>query len=71
MTQIDLAGDQADVIATRRLKWDDVGKELLQTLRHVHVPDVQVEAIREVTQDDPSDHWHRIPLFLHLRAIRP
>lgn len=30
-----------------------------------------IEAIREVTQDDRSDRWHRIPLFLHLRAIRP
>lgn len=30
-----------------------------------------IEAIREVTQDDPGDRWHRIPLFLHLRAVRP
>jgi SAM-dependent methyltransferase len=29
-----------------------------------------IEAIREVTDDDPADRWHRIPLFLHLRAVR-
>jgi SAM-dependent methyltransferase len=29
-----------------------------------------IEAIREVTVDDPADRWRRIPLFLHLRAIR-
>ncbi len=28
-----------------------------------------VEAIREVTTDDPSDRWHRVPLFLHVRAV--
>lgn len=30
-----------------------------------------VEAIREVTEEDPADHWHRAPLFLHLRAVLP
>ena len=30
-----------------------------------------IEAIREVAVDDPADRWRRIPLFLHLRAIRP
>jgi hypothetical protein len=30
-----------------------------------------MEAIREVTVDDPSDRWARIPLFLHIRARRP
>ena len=29
-----------------------------------------IEAIREVTVDDPRDRWRRIPLFLHLRARR-
>ncbi|HEX6477149.1 MAG TPA: hypothetical protein VF005_07715, partial [Acidimicrobiales bacterium] len=29
-----------------------------------------IEAIREVTEEDPSDRWSRIPLFLHLRASR-
>jgi hypothetical protein len=29
-----------------------------------------IEAIREVTVDDPEDRWKRIPLFLHLRARR-
>lgn len=29
-----------------------------------------IEAIREVTVDDRSDRWARIPLFLHLRARR-
>ncbi len=27
-----------------------------------------IEAIREVTVDDPDDRWARIPMFLHLRA---
>lgn len=26
--------------------------------------------LREVTEPDPADKWHRIPLFLHNRAIR-
>jgi SAM-dependent methyltransferase len=30
-----------------------------------------IEAIREVTEDDPNDRWHRIPLFLHVKALRP
>ncbi|MGH9035445.1 MAG: class I SAM-dependent methyltransferase [Acidimicrobiia bacterium] len=29
-----------------------------------------VEALREVTDDNTADRWHRIPLFLHLRARR-
>jgi SAM-dependent methyltransferase len=29
-----------------------------------------IEAIREVTVDDPSDRWARIPMFLDLRARR-
>jgi SAM-dependent methyltransferase len=28
-----------------------------------------IERIREVTEPDPSDKWHRIPLFLHIRAV--
>lgn len=28
-----------------------------------------VEAIREVTEEDPDDTWYRMPLFLHLRAV--
>jgi SAM-dependent methyltransferase len=27
-----------------------------------------VEALREVTSDDPRDHWARMPMFLHVRA---
>jgi SAM-dependent methyltransferase len=30
-----------------------------------------IEAIREVSVDDPGDRWARIPLFLHLRARLP
>lgn len=29
------------------------------------------ESVREVTVDDPGDRWHRLPLFLNLRAQRP
>jgi ubiquinone/menaquinone biosynthesis C-methylase UbiE len=29
-----------------------------------------IESIREVSVDDQSDHWSRIPLFLHIRAVR-
>jgi SAM-dependent methyltransferase len=28
-----------------------------------------IERIREVTEPDVSDKWHRIPLFLHIRAV--
>jgi SAM-dependent methyltransferase len=30
-----------------------------------------IERLREVGEPDPTDKWHRIPLFLHIRAIRP
>ncbi|HWE66423.1 MAG TPA: class I SAM-dependent methyltransferase [Acidimicrobiales bacterium] len=30
-----------------------------------------IERLREVGDPDPAEKWHRIPLFLHLRAIRP
>jgi SAM-dependent methyltransferase len=29
-----------------------------------------IERLREVGDPDPDDKWHRIPLFLHLRAVR-
>jgi SAM-dependent methyltransferase len=29
-----------------------------------------IEAVREVTEEDPADRWSRIPLFLHLSAFR-
>ena len=29
-----------------------------------------IERIREVGDPDPADKWHRIPLFLHFRAVR-
>jgi len=29
-----------------------------------------IERIREVGDPDPDDKWHRIPLFLHLRAVK-
>jgi SAM-dependent methyltransferase len=29
-----------------------------------------IEALREVTEPDPEDTWHRMPLFLHLRAVK-
>ena len=29
-----------------------------------------IEGLREVGEPDPLDKWHRIPLFLHIRAIR-
>jgi SAM-dependent methyltransferase len=29
-----------------------------------------IDAIREVTEPDPADSWHRLPLFLHLIATR-
>ena len=29
-----------------------------------------IERLREVTEPDPADKWHRIPLFLHMRAVR-
>lgn len=29
-----------------------------------------IERLREHTADDPGDKWHRIPLFLHIVAVR-
>lgn len=29
-----------------------------------------IERLREVTDPRPAEKWHRIPLFLHLRAVR-
>ena len=29
-----------------------------------------IERIREVGEPSPADKWHRIPLFLHIRALR-
>jgi SAM-dependent methyltransferase len=29
-----------------------------------------IERIREVGDPNPADKWHRIPLFLHIRALR-
>ena len=29
-----------------------------------------IEAIREVTEEDPEDRWARIPMFLHVRAVK-
>lgn len=29
-----------------------------------------IERLREVGDPDPDDKWHRIPMFLHLRALR-
>ena len=29
-----------------------------------------IERIREVGDPSPADKWHRIPLFLHIRALR-
>jgi SAM-dependent methyltransferase len=29
-----------------------------------------IERMREVGEPDPADKWHRIPLFLHIRAIQ-
>jgi SAM-dependent methyltransferase len=37
-----------------------------QALEHAGL---DIEAIREVTEEDPTDRWSRIPLFLHLRAV--
>lgn len=28
-----------------------------------------MERLREVTEPDPTNKWHRIPLFLHVRAV--
>ena len=29
-----------------------------------------IERLRELGEPDPSDKWSRIPLFLHIRAVR-
>lgn len=29
-----------------------------------------IERLREVTEPDPGNKWHRIPLFLHIHAVR-
>jgi hypothetical protein len=29
-----------------------------------------IERLREPTETDPDNAWHRMPLFLHIRAIK-
>jgi SAM-dependent methyltransferase len=59
---------------------DRVDREgLLMTFHGVHRPletyssalesvGLLIESMREVTEPDPGDHWHRVPMFLHIRA---
>jgi SAM-dependent methyltransferase len=39
--------------------------------RLIEAAGLLVEAVREVGSPAPTDRWHRIPLFLHLRLLRP
>jgi SAM-dependent methyltransferase len=64
---------------------DDVERDGLQmTFTSIHRPlevyvaalnaaGLQIEAIREIpdTSDPPVARWRRIPLFLHIRALKP
>ncbi len=66
----------------RRAYADDIERDGLQMrFESLHLPleaysraledsGFLIEAIREVTEPNPDDKWHRLPLFLHLRAVR-
>ena len=48
LDQIDLGGDQQPVIKGTRLRWDDVARELRQTLQQIRSPQARLEGLREV-----------------------
>jgi hypothetical protein len=48
LEQIDLGGDQQQVIKRTRLRWDDIARELRQTLQQVRSPQARLEGLREV-----------------------
>ena len=39
--------------------------------RGLAMPFHSIDTVREVTLDDVEDRWARIPMFLHVRAVRP
>jgi hypothetical protein len=48
LDQIDLGGDQQQVIKRTRLRWDDVAREIRQTLQQIRAPQARLEGLRQV-----------------------
>jgi len=73
----------SDSYFERRRLADDVNRDgLAMTFHSEHRPlqaytdaiadaGLLIERVVEVREPDPSDKWHRVPLFLHLRAVKP
>lgn len=66
----------------RHRRLDEVARDgLHMTFHSVHRPlqdytealadaGFLIERLREVTNPDPANSWHRMPMFLHVRAVR-
>jgi LSD1 subclass zinc finger protein len=48
LSQIELGGDEKEVIAEKRIEWDQVREDLAATLGRIREPEVQAIALREV-----------------------
>ncbi len=48
LDQVDLGGTPQEVIKGTRLRWDDVARELRQTLQQIRSPQARLEGLREV-----------------------
>ena len=54
-----------------RMTFHSMHRTLERFSRALEAHGFLVEAVREVTEDDPDDTWYRMPMFLHLRAVGP
>jgi hypothetical protein len=50
VTQVDLGGEKTDVDSGARVSWDEVEKEIRQTLAQLRSREARLEAVREVNQ---------------------
>jgi hypothetical protein len=48
LSQIELGGDGDDILSKNKLEWEEVRKDLADTLRKIETPEVQVMGLREV-----------------------
>jgi hypothetical protein len=48
LTEIDLGGDETDVIAAKRLRWEDLSKDMIRIVERLTSPDARVIAVRDL-----------------------
>lgn len=53
-----------------RMSFNSEHRSLESFTRTLEEAGLGIELIREVTEEDAASRWSRIPLFLHLRAVR-